>query len=214
MKFQGKLTSWDDARGFGFVKSNTGGERVFVHIKSFRKRSRRPVDGDLITYEQVRDARGKYSAVNVSLVCDSNLKSGARPKPPLVGFLIISLFCGALVYFTYLKLLPLAILYWYAAVSVMTFLVYAYDKSAARSRCWRIPESHLHLLAVVGGWPGAYFAQNTLRHKSIKKAFKSVYWLTVMINMAACYWLLSEQGQRFLETCIKLLSTFSTRVVS
>jgi uncharacterized membrane protein YsdA (DUF1294 family) len=37
---------------------------------------------------------------------------------------------------------------WYATASVITFLVYAIDKSAARQRTWRTPERTLHLLAL------------------------------------------------------------------
>ncbi|AWB66335.1 hypothetical protein C2869_07770 [Saccharobesus litoralis] len=73
--------------------------------------------------------------------------------------------------------------------------MYALDKSAAKKQRWRIPELRLHILAVCGGWPGAYIAQRQLRHKSVKRQFKVVFWLTVFINIASFAWLLSKQGQ-------------------
>ncbi len=71
----------------------------------------------------------------------------------------------------------------YAAMSVITFIAYAMDKSAAARRSWRTPERTLHLLALAGGWPGALCAQQLLRHKSSKAAFRSVFWVTVFVNV-------------------------------
>ena len=36
MRFDGKLKSWNDDRGFGFIEPLQGGQEIFVHIKSFR----------------------------------------------------------------------------------------------------------------------------------------------------------------------------------
>ena len=71
----------------------------------------------------------------------------------------------------------------YAAMSLVTFIAYAVDKSAAKRGNWRTPERTLHLLALAGGWPGALCAQELLRHKSTKTAFRSVFWLTVFVNV-------------------------------
>ena len=57
----------------------------------------------------------------------------------------------------------------YGAMSLVTFLVYAMDKSAARRGAGRTSETTLHLLALVGGWPGALLAQQWLRHKSCRR---------------------------------------------
>lgn len=72
----------------------------------------------------------------------------------------------------------------YAIASIVTFAVYAADKSAARRRAWRTRESTLHLLALAGGWPGALVAQKVLRHKSAKAGFRKVFWVTVFLNVA------------------------------
>lgn len=71
----------------------------------------------------------------------------------------------------------------YAGLSVITFIVYAIDKSAARSKGPRTPERTLHLLALAGGWPGALLAQRWLRHKSAKASFRRVFWATVAVNV-------------------------------
>ncbi len=70
----------------------------------------------------------------------------------------------------------------YMVLSIITFVIYALDKSAARNNRRRIRENTLHLFALLGGWPGALVAQRVLRHKSSKYDFQVVFWLTVLIN--------------------------------
>jgi uncharacterized membrane protein YsdA (DUF1294 family)/cold shock CspA family protein len=202
LRFQGKLTDWNDDKGFGFVEPNGGGIRSFVHIKSFKKRSRRPIEGDLIVYEQIKDTNGKYKAINISLALDrkKQKRSSAETKGYASG--IVILFALSLPVLTILSYLPIEVFYLYCVASIVTFIVYALDKSAAKKDKWRIPESHLHLLSIIGGWPGAFYAQKKLRHKSSKKEFKQVYWVGVFINICAFLWLLTEQGQQFLETIV------------
>lgn len=73
----------------------------------------------------------------------------------------------------------------YAMASVVAFVAYAVDKNAARTGAWRTPERTLHVLGLVGGWPGALMAQAFLRHKTQKVPFRAVFWLTVLINCVA-----------------------------
>lgn len=47
----------------------------------------------------------------------------------------------------------------------------------------------LHLLALIGGWPGALIAQRVFRHKSRKPSFRIVFLFTVVVNCAALLWL-------------------------
>jgi uncharacterized membrane protein YsdA (DUF1294 family) len=79
----------------------------------------------------------------------------------------------------------LVVLSAYALLSGLTFLIYAIDKNAARSQRRRVPENTLHLLALLGGWPGAWLAQQALRHKSSKRSFLWRFWLTVLVNCGA-----------------------------
>lgn len=76
--------------------------------------------------------------------------------------------------------------------SLLTFFAYAIDKSAARQHRRRIPEKTLHMLGLLGGWPGALLAQQLLRHKSRKTRFQTVFWLTVAVNCAMFWWCLSS----------------------
>ncbi|MBY7728814.1 DUF1294 domain-containing protein [Vibrio splendidus] len=88
-----------------------------------------------------------------------------------------------------------AVLVWYLVVGVVTFFVYAKDKRAAINSNWRVPEKTLHILSVAGGWLGALIAQDKLRHKTQKQPFRSIYWLTVAMNVAVFVWTLTPSGQ-------------------
>jgi len=69
------------------------------------------------------------------------------------------------------------------ALSVITFILYAVDKSAAIKNRQRLSERSLHIASLLGGWPGALLAQKLLRHKTQKQPFRSVFWLTVIVNI-------------------------------
>lgn len=73
----------------------------------------------------------------------------------------------------------------YLAASALTLAAYALDKSAARAGRRRIRERTLHLMSLAGGWPGALLGQAWLRHKSVKTSFRRVFWMTVLVNVAA-----------------------------
>ena len=96
------------------------------------------------------------------------------------------LFLGGL---AFLGKLPIAVFSLYLGASTVAFFVYLFDKSAARNGQWRTPENTLHLLGVIGGWPGALIAQQLLRHKTRKLSFRVVFWVSVLINLAALIWL-------------------------
>jgi len=84
--------------------------------------------------------------------------------------------------------LPLGVPVVYLAASVAAAIAYGTDKSAARSGAWRTPERTLHVLALMGGWPGALVAQRVFRHKSRKPSFLFAFWATVTLNCSALLW--------------------------
>lgn len=59
MRTKGKITSWNDEKGFGFVTPVASGKRVFVHINAFSNRNRRPGINQLITYDLSTDMHGR-----------------------------------------------------------------------------------------------------------------------------------------------------------
>jgi uncharacterized membrane protein YsdA (DUF1294 family) len=72
----------------------------------------------------------------------------------------------------------------FAALSLLAFAAYARDKRAARLQARRTPESALHVLELLGGWPGALLAQRALRHKNRKLSFQWAFWACVVLHEA------------------------------
>lgn len=71
-----------------------------------------------------------------------------------------------------------------ALLSVVALVLYRADKRAAQRGAWRTRESTLHVVALLGGWPGALAARRLFRHKTRKQPFVAVLWLTVAAHCA------------------------------
>jgi len=102
----------------------------------------------------------------------------------------------------------------YFAASFVTFIAYARDKSAAQRGKWRTAESNLHVLGLAGGWPGALAAQRLLRHKSSKRNFLLVFWITVFLNVAAAGYLVWSGDAGFLNQLINAFWQNASHVVN
>lgn len=70
-------------------------------------------------------------------------------------------------------------------VNVMTVGLFWLDKQAAIKRQYRIPEKTLLTFALIGGTPGAFYAQQRFRHKTQKEPFRSLLKLIVVMQLAA-----------------------------
>jgi uncharacterized membrane protein YsdA (DUF1294 family)/cold shock CspA family protein len=204
MRFKGKVTSWNDERGFGFIVPDDGAPHVFVHINSFTNRRRRPLGDERITYEVTVDGQGRSQAKSVTFegeTLNPNARLGRGSGSPYFAASFLFFLCAAVLS----GWLPVAVLLIYVAASVFTFRAYAFDKAAAVNRQWRTPESTLHLLSLCGGWPGAMAAQQFLRHKCIKLCFQIVFWITVMFNCTALAWLTFSSGAQPLRSFLSAL---------
>ena len=69
------------------------------------------------------------------------------------------------------------------ALNLCTLVLYAFDKHAAARGGRRVPENRLHLLALLGGWPGALLAKRLFRHKTRKAAFQRRFTACVALNL-------------------------------
>ena len=116
----------------------------------------------------------------------------SRPKKPARGedrgqltseaILFLALLLGApLCAFVKLSAVisPAYLVIYGLGISTITYFVYAWDKNRAQKKGQREPEQELHLLELLGGWPGAFIAQRSLRHKCSKLSYQIVFWLIV-----------------------------------
>ena len=197
MRSKGKITSWNDDKGFGFITPFDGGDRIFIHIKAIKSRARRPVANDVVTYSIAKDNQGRTRAIDATLAGEKPKKMAAQEaNRPVILFawlflVVVGISC-------LLTELPLIVLGAYILVSMITFIAYAIDKSAAQAGRWRTSEGSLLMLGLLGGWPGALLAQQILRHKSKKGSFRLMLWITVFLNCAGLVWLHTPEGLTFL----------------
>ena len=185
---RGKLTKWKDDRGFGFITPIRGGRQVFVHIKAFTNQHRRPIGNEFVTYETASDDSGRLRAEHVEFMGDDSISVADRWTTALTISLLFFIFLGVSVF---IGQLPFVVLALYVVLSVISFLVYRRDKSAAQQNQWRTGEGTLILLGLVGGWPGAFIAQQLFHHKTKKRSFQIAYWVTVVLNCLGLVLLLS-----------------------
>ena len=208
-KQQGRVTKWQEDKGFGFIETEAG-ESIFFHVSEF-KAQRCPAIGEEVVFTIGYDNQSRLQAKEVQELSfvqqkmaqknkqirqrnhkrsvQAEFESGQKKRLFLgVGFY------GVLTLLAVMNKLSWLVVSWYIVLGVITYAMYAKDKAAAQSDDWRTPESTLHLLSALGGWVGAMVAQTYLRHKSQKAEFRLAYYLTVIINMAGLLFILAGGG--------------------
>lgn len=210
MELHGTLASWNDGKGFGFIRPERGGEAVFVHASAMHG-ERRPQVGDRVRYVPGRDGQGRPRAEHMRLDGPPTLdRPEIRQRPAAPATTRPARAKGArrrasgplqqlpakLLVFAALCLLPLAgslklgsalPLLLYVGASLVSLLLYWHDKRSAMHGQWRTPESTLHLSELLGGWPGALLAQQLFRHKTRKPGYQVLFWLIVVVHQA--FWI-------------------------
>jgi uncharacterized membrane protein YsdA (DUF1294 family)/cold shock CspA family protein len=224
MRKQGRLKSWNDKKGFGFIANPSGGADTFVHISAFKKRNVRPVINQTIIFTPSNDEQGRPRATLAELkdfnnfvsvnTASVNFAMGFKAKLLIAGSAGFMMIVLALVLF---NRLPLFVLYLYSILSIVSIAFYQIDKFAAQQGHWRTTEKFLQLLSLIGGWPGAIVMQQLLKHKSKKLSFRLKHFVMVAINLLGFYWMLTEQGQSiiwFIDDSIKSLIEGIIRLIA
>lgn len=181
MRKAGRVKSWHTKKGFGFIDVHADTKDVFFHITALQIRAVTPKPGDRVSFELARGKDGRIQAFDVAIAGAPKRTEDTGWLPALASLaaLVAMAGCALSGYF------PRQVGIVSFLASIIAFLAYAEDKARARRDAWRIPEAHLHLLALCGGWPGALAAQHLLRHKNRKAAFQAIFWGTVGLNIAA-----------------------------
>lgn len=199
-----KIVEWNRAKGYGFLQ--VGEKRVFLHRRDLVGPHLTPAVGDEIRFDLGHDEQGRPCAVNAV-----NAKSGLGVS--LMSLLLL----GALLVPPVIAGQRLGVdLQWLGAVGVtvsaLTYGMYASDKRRARTGKWRVPESHLHFLEMIGGWPGAWLAQRRLRHKCSKGSYQVVFSLIVLAWQFASFD--SLQDWEFSRAAQKRIVAMTERIAS
>lgn len=224
MEQHGVLRSWNGNKGFGFIRADNSD--YFVHISSVRG-EHRPQQGETVYFVAGKDEKGRLQAQHMRSAEMSIDGSVIRRKPSTAAqtnksahrqerhasvnlkktLTLLIVACaipaiGAWQAFAHSAVLwPLLL---YVCMSLFSILQYWCDKHNAQTGQWRISEKQLHVVEMLGGWPGALLAQQLLRHKTKKASYQAVFWLIVLVHQL--YWLdqLGFDGQLLQ----RVLSTF------
>jgi len=71
---------------------------------------------------------------------------------------------------------------WLAIASLATFVLFGVDKAQAQRDGLRVPENLLHLVSLVGGFPGGFAGRAVFHHKTRKSSFTLVLWISLLIH--------------------------------
>jgi uncharacterized membrane protein YsdA (DUF1294 family)/cold shock CspA family protein len=165
-RLSGHVAEWVEERGFGWVEYKGG--RLFAHIREFGK-GRVPVKGDEVTFTQGLDPLGRPCATR--LVLQHEYKEPGLWSCSQLAVLMVLPFLAGLKLPVAAWAVPAAML----VASVAAWRVYRSDKKAAEAGAWRVSETMLHLLELIGGWPGAFLAQKRYRHKTRKASYQGIF---------------------------------------
>jgi cold shock CspA family protein len=67
VRSKGKITFWNDDKGYGFITPSAGSKQVFVHISAFGNRNRRPEINQFVTFSLSTDKQGRPCAMRVAM---------------------------------------------------------------------------------------------------------------------------------------------------
>ena len=81
------------------------------------------------------------------------------------------------------------VLYYLAAINLVTFFVYGVDKWRAKRGAWRVSEKTLFVLPLLGGSIGAIAGMKFFHHKTKHWYFKYGLPLILILQIALVVWL-------------------------
>lgn len=197
-KQSGRIIEWDAKKGFGFLHDGT--HRIFIHSRDFAEHRKTPAAGDTVTFVIGEDFTGRTCAKQAVI---TGFTSPILKKQWFALLLLLIAPILAL-YRLSSRFDALAMIIAAVVISVVTYFVYWWDKHKARTGGWRTAEMTLHLLELLGGWPGAFIAQRRFNHKTSKLSFLAIFWLIVAANqfVAVDYllnWRLTKSGLQLVQ---------------
>ncbi|MDF1861428.1 MAG: hypothetical protein P1U87_14525 [Verrucomicrobiales bacterium] len=204
-----KVITWSNHEGSGFL-SFSEEEVIPVYAKDFQRFHRRPQEGDRVLHN-LASGEGEWPhATDVVLLRARGLfhdLKGAWPTLflvlPILAFLIAPLPGGFFHCVAYVFLL-----------SAATFLLYHCHEFRRDGIGNCTPDSALHFLELLGGWPGAILAQHQIGTEFSRKRYQFFFWIIVGIwqgiSIEAIFdWSVSQQLWGLFSPVLETVSGFA-----
>lgn len=120
MRTKGKIKSWSDSKGYGFILPHSGGKQVFVHINAFSNRKRRPETDQVVTYDISTDKHGRPCAIKATLAGD-RLQQNKKKNSGTISILFATIFISIVAVSALVDRLPPLIFAVYIGLSIRLF---------------------------------------------------------------------------------------------
>lgn len=218
------MVRWNRDKAFGFIRSPETPADIFFHRRDYEVNAE-PIEGSEVAFDEIHVGGKGPRGLKVEPLRNTFQQARSLPEDPKSVILprgnvsdrsepphqtrremqlfwasmgLMGLWLALWITGIALGRFPsLPVFSGLLIINIATFFLYFRDKEAAKTGGWRISENQLHSLALLGGWPGAWFGQQVLRHKSSKISFRIAYWVTVVLHFAGLLaWLIWPAFQK------------------
>ena len=212
MKKPGTIVRWDSERESGYIRSPQTPADVYFHLRDYDGPHPVALGTEVVFDEVVIGGKGPR-ALSVSLPPPPPLRE-APPLPSLPDGPVLQaaegvsaatlwrqrrderrrnqVATGLLGAWSLLWLIgivagrmPWVIIIGVVLVNIATLFLYWRDQHVSQEGGWPWPDEHLHVAALLGGWPAAWLAQHALSHRLDDAAFQRVFLACSSLNALA-----------------------------
>ena len=211
MKKQGTIVHWEAEHQSGHIRSPQTAAVVYFHIRDYD--GPHPVAvGTLVEFEEIVIGGKGPRALSVRLPPAPPLREEAavplvkaepllEPSAPSAATrwrqqrdehrrnLVATALLGSWALLWLLGIvfgrMPWIVIAGVVLVNIATLFLYWRDKHVLDEGGWPWPEEHLHLAALLGGWPAAWLAQRALEHRLQDERFQRLFLASAGANALA-----------------------------
>lgn len=189
----GKITAWDEAAQAGQIKVKSIKAKIGFTRRNLRMPNRLPEIRQAVSFV-AKERDGRWEAAGIvpqGYVLGFAEQASSRPSPLFLdrSFSAVLLACAfVILHLSAVSFISLPVVLTYLCLSGLLLSFYRFDKRTAQNNGQRgVPDMLLHLLALLGGWPGGLLAQLHYRHQVSNIRFIRTFWFLAALNVVWTY---------------------------